>query len=218
MTAALFVVAAVLAVGDWFAVRERFFRIEYVLKPLSMVALIAAAASADIAGEVKPWLLGALAFGLIGDIALMLSPQESGRVDGAFLGGVGAFLAGHVAFVVAFGRYGLDATQLLAGALIVVVIAAFTLPKVLLNLRRIGGDELMAAVGVYALALGAMATLAVGTASILTAVGGVLFLVSDTILARDRFVKPVRHAPLLIIVTYHLAQFLLVLGLARTLI
>ena len=127
--------------------------------------------------------------------------------------GLAAFLAGHVSYLVAFGRYGIDGVQLIAGLLIVVGSAALTLPKVLVRAKAIGGPELMVIIGAYAAVLGAMTVLAVGTASILTAIGGVAFLASDTILARDRFVGRIRNAPLLVIVTYHLAQFLIVLGL-----
>ena len=59
----------------------------------------------------------------------------------------------------------------------------------------------------------AMTVLAAGTQHVLTAIGGLLFLVSDTTLARNRFVARVPHGDLLVHVTYHLAQFLIVLGL-----
>jgi uncharacterized membrane protein YhhN len=47
------------------------------------------------------------------------------------------------------------------------------------------------------------------------AVGAVLFLVSDTVLALNRFVRPVPRGQLVVHVTYHLAQGLLVLSLLR---
>lgn len=215
MTAVLFVVAGVFAVGDWAAVRERFFRLEYLLKPLTMVVLVAAAAGADIAGDVKPWLLAGLVLGLLGDVAIMVSSEDNDKVDVAFVLGVLAFLAAHVCYLTAFARYGVDGVQLLAGALIVAVSATVTLPKVLVRANAIGGQELAAIIAVYALLLGAMAALAVGTASLMTAVGGVAFLASDALLSRDRFVRPMRAAPVLVAVTYHLAQFLIVLGLTR---
>ena len=37
MTGTLLLVAAVLAVGDWLAVHYRFFRVEFVLKPATLV-------------------------------------------------------------------------------------------------------------------------------------------------------------------------------------
>src|SRR4051812_16502245 len=176
--------------------------------------LIAAAASADLP-VVKPWVLGALVLGLIGDVALMLSTDRPGRLDAAFLIGLAAFLAGHVAYLGGFARYGQHLVHAIAGLLIVAGIAALTLPKVLVRARRIGGQELMAIVGTYAALLAAMAVLAVGTASVLTAIGGLLFLASDTVLAWQRFVKRLPYGPVLVIVSYHAAQFLIVLGLIR---
>lgn len=214
MTATLFLLTAVCAVGDWFAVARRYFRIEYVLKPLTLVLLIAAAASADLPGT-KAWVLAALVLSLAGDVALMLSRDEPGGLDARFLLGLAAFLAAHVCYLAAFTRYGVRGLQLLAGVLIVAGVAALTLPRILVRVHRIGGRELTAIVGAYAAVLAAMTVLAVGTASVLTAVGGVLFLASDTTLAHDRFVRRVEHGPVLVIVTYHLAQLLIVLGLIR---
>lgn len=212
MTATLFGLTLLVAVGDWIAVSKRFFRVEYALKPLTLVLLIGAAASADLPAT-RPWVLAALVFGLLGDIALMLSDDEGGKLDAAFLLGLGSFLAGHVCYLAAFTRYGLGGLQLIAGLLVVIGTAALTLPRVLSRTRAIGGQELMAVVGAYAGVLAAMAVLAVGTGSALTAIGGLLFLGSDTVLAWDRFVKPVRNGPVLVIISYHLAQILIVLGL-----
>jgi uncharacterized membrane protein YhhN len=71
----------------------------------------------------------------------------------------------------------------------------------------------MGVVAAYAGVLAAMAVLAVGTASVLTGIGGLLFLASDTLLAEDRFVRPRRYGDVLVIVTYHLAQGLILAGL-----
>lgn len=214
MTSTLFVLTGLVGVGDWLAVWRRYFRIEYALKPLTLVLLIAATASADLPA-VKGWVLAALVFGLIGDIALMLSHDVAGKLDAAFLIGLTSFLAGHVCYLAAFARHGLHGVQLIAGGLVVAGSAALTLPRILVRAKRIGGQELMAIIGAYAGVLGAMAVLAVGTAGVLTAIGGLLFLASDTVIAWERFVKPVRHGPVVVIVTYHLAQILIVLGLIR---
>jgi hypothetical protein len=42
-----------------------------------------------------------------------------------------------------------------------------------------------------------------------------MFMLSDSILGHDRFVHERRWAPLTVIVTYHLAQVLIVVGLFR---
>ena len=69
-------------------------------------------------------------------------------------------------------------------------------------------------VGGYAATLAAMTVLGFGTAITATAIGAVSFLCSDTLIARDRFVAHIPHGKVLIIVTYHLAQFLILIGLA----
>jgi uncharacterized membrane protein YhhN len=209
VTVALLIAAAVLAVGDWLAVHFRLFRIEYVLKPATLAVLVAAAAVADL-GSLKPWLVAALALGLLGDVGLMLS---DGRPDPPFLAGLGAFLLGHVAYIVAFTRYGLHSLDVVAGALVVVGIAGLALPAVLRGAAASAGRDFALLVAGYAAVLSCMAVLAAGTGVVATAVGGALFLVSDTLIGRERFVARLANGPLLIIVTYHVAQFLILIGL-----
>ncbi len=210
MTVALLALTGVAALVDWYAVARERHRLELAAKPLTLALLLAAAATADL-GAAKPWVLAALALGLAGDVALMFSRGQ--EPDAPFLLGLGCFLAGHVAYLVAFSRHGLHTAHLIAGVLIVAGSSTFTLPRVLGAVRSSGGRQLAGAVALYAGALGAMAALAVGTGSLATAAGGLLFLASDTVLAWNRFVRPLRHGPLAVIVTYHLAQVLIVVGL-----
>jgi uncharacterized membrane protein YhhN len=48
---------------------------------------------------------------------------------------------------------------------------------------------------------------------LIAAAGSVLFVFSDSLIGWDNFVRPLRRAQLPIIVSYHLAQLLLVLSL-----
>lgn len=212
MTVALLILTGLVAVGDWFAVQRRLRHLEYVAKPLTLVLLIAATGFADL-GAAKPWVLAALVLGLLGDIALLTARE--GEPDPPFLIGLGSFLLGHLAYLVAFTRHGLHGLQLIAGALVVAGTAALVLPRVLRGTVAGGGRALTALVGVYAAVLGAMTVLGVGTAAIPTAIGVLLFLLSDTTLAWGRFVQPLRRGPVIVIVTYHLAQLLVVVGLLR---
>lgn len=211
VTVTLLIVAAVLAVGDWIAVQQRLFRIEYVLKPATLAALVVTAAIADL-GTPKPWVVAALVFGLLGDIGLMLS---DGQPDPPFLAGLGAFLIGHVWYIVAFLHAGVQGLEIVSGLLIVTGIAGLALPSVLRGARRSAGRGFALIVACYASVLAAMTVLGAGTGVVTVAVGAVLFLISDTLIARERFVAPVLNGPLLIIVTYHLAQFLILVGLIR---
>jgi uncharacterized membrane protein YhhN len=203
---------ALVAVGDWGAVSQRLFRVEYILKPLTLVLLIVAAISADL-GAGQPWVIAALVFGLLGDVGLMLSSDDAATPDARFLLGLGSFLVGHICYMVGFARHGVHTLNVLAGVLVVGGAAALTLPQVLGGARRLAGQELMVVVAAYAVMLAGMAVLAVGTGSLATAAGGLLFLASDTAIAYERFVKKIPRGPMVVIVTYHLAQLLIVIGL-----
>jgi len=213
VTVTLLIIAGLVAVGDWVAVHQRLFRIEYLLKPLTLALLVAAAATADL-GAIEAWVVAALAFGLLGDVGLMLS--RGGRADPPFLAGLGAFLLGHIAYIVAFVRIDVRLIDLVAGALIALGVSALALPKVLRGSESSAGRVFAVIVAGYAAVLAAMTAFAVGTGIVLVAIGGVLFLVSDTIIAWQRFVRPVRHGAVAVIVSYHLAQFLILIGLVRS--
>jgi uncharacterized membrane protein YhhN len=244
MTVTFLVLAGVVAAVDWVAVARRREFIELAAKPLTLILLIVAASFADV-GPAKPWVIIALALGLLGDLALLFSDGSAELVDtaggvssavdvstaddgadgadgadadgadGAFLVGLASFLLGHIAWIVAFARHGVHSWQLLAGLLVVAGGTSLVLPRVLRGARTAGGDVLAAAVGVYSAALAVMVVFAFGTTAVATAVGGALFLASDATLAWDRFVRRLLRGQVIVMVTYHLAQALLLIGLIR---
>jgi uncharacterized membrane protein YhhN len=216
VTLTFLTLAVVAAAGDWVAVGDRRFRLERILKPLTLLLLIIAAGSADL-GSSTGWVVAALVFGLLGDVGLLVADDTAETPDLPFRLALASFLIGHLCYLVAFARHGVNGLHLLAGLLIVIGAAALSLPAVLDGARRAGGTALMGIVGSYAAGLAAMAVVAVGTTEVPTAIGGLLFLASDLVIAWVRFVKTIRHGPVLIIVTYHLAQLLIVIGLIRSL-
>jgi uncharacterized membrane protein YhhN len=218
MTAAFLILAGAVAVSDWIAVGRGLHRVEYLAKPLTLVLLIVAAFFADL-GVTKAWVLAALVLGLLGDIALLFTDEAKPSADAApdlpFLIGLGSFLLGHIAYVVAFTRHGLHPVQLFAGALVVGGAVVLALPRVVRGAREQGGRELAVIVGCYAALLSAMTVLGFGTAAAVTAIGALLFMLSDLTLAWGRFVQPMVRGPVIVAVTYHLAQLLIVIGLIR---
>jgi uncharacterized membrane protein YhhN len=212
VTTAFLILTVLVAVIDWFAVARRRHRVEVVAKPATLLLLIVAACFADL-GDAKPWVVAALVLGVLGDIALLFT--EAGAADVPFLIGLGSFLLGHVAYLAAFTRHGLHGLQVIAGALVVAGAVALALPRVLRGARASGGTQLAAVVTLYAAVLGAMTVLGFGTAATLTALGALLFLGSDLVLAWTRFVQPLLRGPVIVIVTYHLAQLFIVIGLMR---
>ena len=75
-----------------------------------------------------------------------------------------------------------------------------------------GGAALGAGVTAYLLVISAMVVTASGTGRLLVLLGAVSFLVSDTVLALDRFVGQRPHSRMVVIVTYHLGQLMMVIG------
>jgi uncharacterized membrane protein YhhN len=218
MTVTFLVLAGLAAVVDWAAVARGRHAVELAAKPITLALLVVAAGFADV-GAAKPWVVAALALGLLGDIALLFSHAENGA-DGdepsaAFFVGLGAFLLGHLAWIVAFARHGVHSWQLLAGALVVAGGLGLVAPRVLRGASAAGGQVLAGAVAGYSATLAAMVVFAFGTTAVATAAGGALFLVSDSTLAWDRFVRRLVRGPVIVMVTYHLAQGLLLIGLIR---
>lgn len=212
--------AAVFAVVDWVAVARNMRRLEYAFKPAVMVALIAVGVLAEpTKGSVRGLAVIALVCGLIGDVALMLehTPTQTPHtrpVGGRrFLVGLGAFLLGHVFYALAMWLHGFD---LLGGGmglvLALLILLAFGFP-ILRGARRNGGMKIAVAVSFYMAALGSMLVFGVAAAAAFITYGAILFVLSDLILGGDRFVRPHPLARILIVVMYHLAQGMLIVGL-----
>ncbi len=217
----LMATAAVAAGVDWVAVAGDHRRLEYVAKPAVLSALIVAAAviPADRTDLVdrRWWFVAALVWCLLGDVLLMLPAN-------LFIPGLAAFLVGHGLFIVgllqppsppgvppfSFSPSGLAVAS-------VVVVAAEALPgTVLIRSLSAGGEQaLIPPVCAYMAAIATMVVLAVNVGIPAAAVGAALFLVSDTLLAWNRFIRPLRFGPVGVHVTYHLAQGLLVVSLLR---
>jgi uncharacterized membrane protein YhhN len=198
---------AVCALVDWYAVWRGDRRTEQWAKPATLVALIVATlvlgATDTTAGR---WLLVALVFGLAGDVALL---EKS---DSRFRLGLAAFLVGHVAFVLCFIQVGLDPRGWNYLSFLVLGACLLATRQVAASTYLRGGLALAAPVALYTVVIGAMVIYAFTTGEPLIAVGATVFAVSDTVLARDRFVRPWERAQLLVMVTYHVGQALIVLG------
>jgi uncharacterized membrane protein YhhN len=203
----LLALAAVAAVVDWWAVGSGHRVAEYLAKPLTLVALIAAATRLDLNdGAVQGAFVVALVFSLLGDVLLLLPDQW-------FVFGLSSFLAAHVAYVVGFWLAGVSLFAFLLGVVLVAVAV------VVLGRRIIGGvaagedADLVLPVTVYMLVISVMVASAVGTVDALAIIGACLFYTSDALIAWTKFLHDLPHGRLAIIVTYHVAQFALVLSL-----
>jgi len=153
-------------------------------------------------------LLG-MAFSCIGDIALML-PFD------AFVPGLIAFLLAHLCYIVAF-RAGFRAGRgMLFPAALLAVFAGINLA----GLWPLLPNDLRIPVVVYVVVLALMATLALArawtknaatpsapTSARWAAIGAVLFVISDSVLAWDRFGGGLPAATLCVLSSYFAAQY-----------
>ncbi|MFD6886503.1 lysoplasmalogenase [Streptomyces sp. NPDC059957] len=166
----------------------------FIAKPLLMPLLVAYV----ITLRAPRLLVAALLFGWGGDLALLFD------ADLAFLIGMGSFAAGHVCYLVLFGRRR-------TGPLLGAAYAAALLSTVTLLWSDLPA-ELRIPVAGYSLLLTAMAyrSSALGRRA---GLGGALFLLSDTLIATGVAEWPqLPRADFWVMATYVAAQYLLATG------
>ncbi|MFF5786516.1 lysoplasmalogenase [Streptomyces sp. NPDC012693] len=167
-------------------------------KPLLMPLLVAYAVTRG-----APRLLtAALLFGWGGDVFLLSD------ADWAFLVGMGSFAAGHVCYLVLFGRRRTSVPLAAAYTAALVGTVALLWPDL--------PAELRIPVAGYSLLLTAMAYRA-SSLGLLAGLGGGLFLLSDTLIATGVAEWPQLPAPdFWVMLTYIGAQYLLTTGALRS--
>jgi uncharacterized membrane protein YhhN len=204
---ALFAVCSVAAVANWVSRARALDRLEYVTKPATLLFLIGVALTLDPADPAqRAWFVVALACCLAGDVLLML-PRDR------FTAGLTAFLAGHLAYVGGFLAAGLSAVAVGLATVAVVVVFGPVAWRLLARVRAGPQRRLLAPVVAYIAVIAAMVVAALASGHALAAAGGLLFLVSDTMIGWRRFVRAQPWMPVAIMVTYHTGQWGLVWSL-----
>ena len=170
--------------------------------------LIVVAATLDPAAGADArqwWFVAALACSLVGDVLLMLPNDQ-------FVGGLSAFFIAHCCYLAGSGPAGPALGPLLISTLVAVV-AIGLLGRKILGAVRDQDRALVGPVAAYMVVIGAMLATALAVGNPVAAVGAILFVTSDSIIAWDRFVGKIPNAGLPIMITYHLGQAGLVLSL-----
>ena len=183
-------------------------RYAYVFKPLTMVLLllIAVFAARDDVSVYGLAIIAGIVFSLVGDIALMLPKKQ-------VIVGMGAFLVAHVAYIISFssGTTAISNTWLLLPFIVYVLIMGWAfIPR---------SGKLKLPVGIYEVAIIVMAWRALermlqtgSTGAAMAFAGAVLFVISDSLWACNFIIKRCKKAQVLILVTYYLGQWLIVLS------
>lgn len=200
---------AVTAVADWVAVARADGASERFAKPVFMILLLAFAwlLHADEVTQGR-WLLLGLLLCLAGDVLLLDSDVER-----RFRLGLTAFLAAHLAYLVALVQMPHADAQWLGILMVLVVLLLALVGGLLPMLRRdpaAGGPPTA-----YALVLSGFAGYAWFTGHLLLGIGASLFVLSDALIGFTRFVRDIPHSHVVVMVTYHLAQVLIVVGVLR---
>jgi sterol desaturase/sphingolipid hydroxylase (fatty acid hydroxylase superfamily)/uncharacterized membrane protein YhhN len=190
----------------------------WLFKPLTMVFAIFLVATSAYPSSARGQfgskslilLAAALAGSLAGDVFLMF--------PGFFIPGLVSFLVAHLFYVALFKRgqawfphRGALAATLGIGVAMYAFLWAGGLPS-----------ALRVPVAAYVLVIALMAAQAIGrakvlrdTPSLLVAIGAGFFMLSDSLLATNRFVHPLPMAQVWVLATYYAAQALIVAGILR---
>ena len=177
-------------------------------KGLPVIALIFWLRSAP-QGEYRCWISIGLLFSLGGDILLDIPETQ---LANQFVLGLGSFLIGHLAYVVA---YTSDTRRLAPMALLIALACGGSMFWVL-NSKPEGLGPLLIPVALYALTITAMLWRALArlgvdgiprNSALLAAAGALLFVISDSMIGINRFVQPFDEARYAIIITYWLGQY-----------
>ncbi|MFZ2095208.1 MAG: lysoplasmalogenase [Anaerolineales bacterium] len=221
------IIVLILAIIDWIAADKQWKVVEYFAKPATMLALLWWVwQSAGWGGSMLWFTLGAV-FCLAGDVFLMV-PRNM------FIFGLVAFLLGHICYILGLNGVppfinlvGLGLLVILGkwlaiiSLVLLVVYLIWLYPKLANGLKVQGKNSLKIPVLIYSLVISLMVYSALMTwyragwsfvAALSVSLGAVLFFASDSMLAWDRFLNPLPHARLRVMVTYHLGQIGIILG------
>lgn len=191
--------------------------VKLLLKTLASLAFVCLGLlGAARAGRAYAWLTWiGLILGAAGDVLLQFMDCRTKDREPFFRAGLGAFLIGHVFYIVAFALLGrVTGWAVLLAAVLFAALFLLQFPA------RMDLKGQKVPVYAYAAVISVMTAFAVlsfgaGARGALVGLGGILFLVSDAILALI-FFSPLREKalPTWNLITYYAAQILLALSIA----
>jgi uncharacterized membrane protein YhhN len=188
-------------------------------KPLLMPLLIFyfLSETKKISTTIKVWVILALFFSWVGDLLLMF--EAKGNIY--FLLGLSSFLLAQLSYIIFF--HNIRMKENLRGNALLLLLAVLYYSA----LTNILGPSLEKAhlnlpVRIYGVVLSFMFMLALHTlfnknkkAGWLIAIGATLFLISDSTLAFNKFYSPIHYGEFIVMLTYGLAQLLIIMGAIR---
>jgi uncharacterized membrane protein YhhN len=192
-------------------------QLEYYLKPLLILALAGYFISQTniIVIRLKKWILLALFFSWGGDVLLMFEPKD--KIF--FLLGLSSFLLAHI-FYIAFFHFIRVREKIKGNPWLLLVVVIYY--AVLINLLTPYLADMKIPVLVYGIVISFMFMLAMHmlfiknkTAGKWMMMGALLFVISDSVLAINKFYQSFEVAGIIIMLTYGLAQLFIVYGAVK---
>ena len=189
--------------------------IHYIAKPAIVISLVFLflKTSESLSKPIKSLTILALVFSVLGDILLMFVDKS----PHFFTLGLVAFLTAHVMYVLVFLKHRNKQKSPIGFISVLLVYAASLFYFLNGNL----GDMFIPVI-IYMLVILSMATAAylrkdkVNILSYgLVFFGALFFLISDSILALNKFYVPLNYSDYSIMITYALAQYLIVIGILK---
>jgi uncharacterized membrane protein YhhN len=212
----IFLFAVALA-GDIAAIQFNNELLQLICKPLIVPALIGYLYSQmkTIGKGLPQLILFALLFSWAGDVLLMFVTKS----ENFFLAGLASFLLAHVFYIIFFHRVRIQEAVKPNIVWLIIVIAYYTGLIVWLSPYL---QDMKLPVRVYGLVISSMLMLALHMPGIKNKnagwwmmAGAVLFVISDSVLAINKFYQPFDEAGVIIMLTYGLAQLFIVKGAAN---
>ena len=191
--------------------------IAWYMKPLLLPFLIAAV---YVSGRFssKRFLIAALTFSWIGDIILLFT--DKGELY--FIVGLVAFLISHLIYIVLFNKQIKPKNTRNKAVYWVGVTVIIVYLMVMLSVLLPSLGDLKIPVFVYAMVISTMLLFAFKgfliwhkPANWYILIGAIVFVSSDSILAFDKFYSPIVMNSFFIMITYLLAQYLIVTGILK---
>ena len=194
---------------------ESVFSLHYFTKPLIIGSLIAyfVPHSKHLKKSTRNLTLIALVFSVIGDMLLMFTDKSPHY----FAGGLVAFLLAHVMYILVFVK---KRNIKVKPYFTIIFLAVYG--GILFYMLKDGIGNMLIPVVVYMLAILTMASTAfwrkenVNKQSFyLVFIGALFFIISDSLIALDKFYLPIPLARTGIIITYAFAQLLIISGIIK---
>ncbi len=208
---------AAILIADLVAVHQQYKMAEYFFKPLIVIWLLAyfILQLRTVRSSLKKWVIAALFFSWIGDVLLMFQDDHSLF----FLLGLSAFLLSHIFYIFFFHFIRLKENVKNRWYIVLIVALYYVIIKKILS-PYLGDMKLP--VSIYAVFISFMFMLALHVFFIknkiaggLMMTGALLFIISDSVLAINKFYQSFEMAGIVIILTYGLAQLFITEGSIR---